>query len=445
MVPEKYGYSEEFQLSIASFLLRDPSFFKDYGDVIDPTYFDNPTLTSVIRIARDSFNKSGSVPSKPLLLEEIKDFCVKYKISRTVVEDILSKISVLYEINLSDSSSIREKIIRFGKRQALKQGVLKIADLVESDEEFDKSLGIIEGALSVGQNINNLGFNFFKKIEDIPEIIKMGGEGVPRKIRTGLPMFDNKMGGGYGRKEIWVVMGLSGQGKSQFLVSIGVAAILQKIPVIHVTIGDLDEEDVSVRYAARLCRCTQSEVIEGSDKFKERSRLFTNKADNYLRIKYYDPGVATISNIKSYISRIATVDEITPGLIILDYLDEAKKPDVGSDYEAMGELYSQTKAMIRPYNAACWTASQINRWAPKFEGDVITFYNIADSGKKVHKADGIVSINQSWEESVSGRARLWVDKVRRGEKYFLVPLDVDFSSSFIAESDSFKGVKHCND
>jgi len=430
---ETYGYSEEFQVSIAALLLREPTFIRDYGDVVDPTYFDHPSLTSLVRIGKDCFDKHGEVPSKSLLVEEVRDFCTSYRVPKDDIEDILSKVDKVYKQKLLDTNAVRERVVRFGQRQAMRQGLVQIAELVETDSGFDRAVDIIEGALRVGYNANELGLSFIESITEIPKLARREDRGFVHKIPTGLKKFDDQTNGGIGRGEIWTVLGQSGQGKSQYLVNMGAAAVEHGIPTVHITVGDLDEEDVGIRYAANLTKCSAFDVIKEDPIFLRRAAKIKEAAESYLRIKYYDPGFVTVAHIKAYLSKIYSVEGIRPGLLILDYPDEFKKPKSNSDYEAMGEIYSQIKALINQYNCACWTASQVHRWFPRHKNDVLTRNNIADSAKKVHKADGLVSINQTWDEANAGKARLWCDKNRRGSQFFLVPLDVDWGSSMIKE------------
>jgi replicative DNA helicase len=428
-----YGYSDDFQNSVAAFLLRDPTFIRDYSDVVDPTYFDHPALTSVVRIGKDLYERNGEIPSKALLLEELKDYCESYHIPHQELDDIFERAERVYTDKLLDVTSIRERVVKFGQRQAVKQGLVQIADLVESDDGYERAVDILETAMRVGFNANELGLNFFDKLLDLPKMARREDRGFVHKIKTGLPIFDQYTLGGTGRGEIWVILGLSGQGKSQFLVNMGVQALQQGFSVVHITVGDLDEEDVGIRYAARICGCSQLDVVKEEQSFLRKATMLKKMKSAYLRIKYYDPGVVTVSHIKAYLSKLWTVDEIKPGLLILDYPDEFKKPKAESDYQAMGEIYGQIKTLIRQYNCGCWAASQVHRWFPRHRHDVLTRNNIADSAKKVHKADGIASINQTWDEADAGKARLWVDKVRRGKQFFLVPLDVDYAAANIKQ------------
>jgi len=430
---ETYGYAEDFQVAVASLLLRDPTFLRDFTEVVDPTYFDHPSITSLVRVGKQLWEKNGEIPTKSLLLEEIKDYCTTFRIPPEDVQDLYSKVDRIYDEKLLDVASVREKIVKFAQRQAMKQGLVQIAELVESDDGYDRAVEIVEGAMRVGMNANEIGLNFFDRVLELPRLARREERGYVHKIRTGLPIFDQYTLGGVGRGEIWVIMGLSGQGKSQFLVNMGVVAIKQGIPVVHITVGDLDEEDVGIRYAARFTRCSQLEVVKEDPTFVQRATELTKYQDAYLRIKYYDPGAVTVAHIKAYLTKLHTVDGVKPGLLILDYPDEFKKSKSVSDYEAMGEIYNQIKTLIRQYNCGCWVASQVHRWLPRHKNDVLAINNIADSAKKVHKCDGLVSINQTWEEADKKKARLWVDKVRRGKNFFLVPLNVNYASCMIEQ------------
>jgi len=430
---ETYGYSEQFQTAVASFTLRDPIFLRDYGDVVDPTYFDYETLTSIVRIGRDLFERNNDIPSKPLIQEEIKLYCKSFHLPADDVSDIVAKLDEIYSTNLTDANAIKERMTKFGRRQAVRSSLIQIADLVDSDDDFDKGIELLEAALRVGTNANELGISLFKQLKDLPRMARREERGYVHKIRTGFPIFDQKTLGGVGRGEHWVILGLTGAGKSQFLVNIGVAALEQKMPTIHITVGDLDEEDVAIRYLARLTRCKQLEVVKEEANYLRRLDKLCVDPGAYLRIKYFDPGTTTVAHVKNYMSRVHSVEGIKPAMLILDYPDEFKKSKTLNDYENMGEIYNQIKVVLRQYNCAGWSASQVHRWTPRHKSDVLSRNNIADSAKKTFKCDGLCSINQTWEESEQGHARLWVDKVRRGQQFFLVPLDVDYSSSLVKQ------------
>jgi len=433
MVTEKYGYAADFQLRIAALILRDPAFIKEYDDVVNPSYFDVEELTSLVRVCKNFYDKHKELPSKSSLVQEIKEFCSSYRIPESDSEAIYSSVDRIYNLDLIDPGSVKERVVRFGRRQAMKIAVKELAELTEQDSGYDKAVSLVENALRVGYNTKSLGLNLFPNLLKLPKMATRADRGIVHKIPTLIPTFDRKIIGGPGRGEIWTVLGLSGIGKTQLLVNMGASAVQQDFPVVHITVGDLDEEDVAVRYAGCLTSTDYRDIINESPSYMRKASKMSSYTGKYLRVKYYDPGTVTVAHIKAYISRLVAVDGIKPGMIIFDYPDEFKMDDDSNTYMAMGRVYNELKSLCKQYNCVGWAASQVNRWIPKKKFDVITRMNIADSSKKVHKADGIVSLNQTFEEHKAGKARLWVDKVRRGECYFLVPLDVDYSKSQIRE------------
>jgi KaiC/GvpD/RAD55 family RecA-like ATPase len=433
---ETYSYDEKFQVQIAALVLRDPSFLRDHEEVVDPDYFDHPNLATIVRIGRNCFDRFGELPSQGSLVEEIREFSTAYRIPSADIEPMLKKVDQIYRLELTDPLSIRDRVIRFGRRQAMKYGVIEIGKLLESDAGLDQATEIIERASRVGMNANSLGLNLFRELPNLPAIIRKNRPGFVHRVRTGFPLLDEYTFGGCGRGDVWTVLGLSGHGKSQLLVNLGAHAIKQEVNVVYITIGDLDEEDVGLRFAARFCMIPMHEITDENSDFLRISRVFQKQYENFLRIKYYDPGTITVAHIRSYLSRLYATENFSPGLLVVDYPDELKL-DSDNTYQAMGTIYSQLKTLAKQLKCVVWAASQVNRWTPRHKNDVLTRGNIADSAKKIHKADGIVSINQTHEEYEVGKARLWLDKARRGKSFRLIPLEVDYSCALIRQGESF--------
>lgn len=430
---ETYKYNLDFQVRVAAMVMRDPAFLSHYEDVINPDYFDYSYLSHIVRLAKKHKEKTGDLPSKTVFVQEVDDFCKSFRIAESDHRHIMGAIERIYRLDLIDSNAIKDAVVKFGQRQAMKGAVMQLADMLETDADYDKSVDLIENALRVGYDVNNLGTELFSNLTRLPELVRRDGLGFAHKVKTMFPIFDQKTMGGPGRGELWTVLGMSGGGKSQYLVNMGAAAIQQNVHVVHITVGDLDEEDVLLRYGSRLTLVTQEEILSEDPEYMKRAERLAENKDQYLRVKYYDPGTVTVGHIKAYISKLITVERVNPGLLILDYPDEFKMPFPNDTYQSMGVIYSEIKAILKQFNMVGWAGSQIHRWAPKTNNDVIQINNIADSAKKIFKADGVVSVNQTYEESEYGKARLWVDKVRRGKCYFLVPLDVDYSRSLMQQ------------
>lgn len=438
-----YSYAEGFQQRIAALCLQDPLFVQDYEDVVNPRFFDYDYLSSIIRVAKHHVTKHREIPSKATLIESMRDFCTTYKIDPQDAQDIFDKIDQLYAIDLIDPLSVKERIIRFGQRQALKAALIESADIIDNDANHEKCLELVQSALQVGQSTQDLGINAFGHFHELPGLMAQSGVyDRAKKIPTLIPSLDKAIYGGPGRKEVWMLMGLPGIGKSQWLLNMGAAALNQGFNVVHITVGDLDELDVWARYSARLTHLPIDDVIKNSEEYQRRAKKIDSFIEKYLRIKYYSAGTVTVGMIRSYLSRLITIDGIRPDLVIIDYPDKFKRLH-DSDYTNMGMIYTDICGMAGDYNCLVWVASQVQRWSPKGDEEYITQDNVADSWRKAQDVDGVVSFNQTVEEYQRGRARGWVDKVRRGRKQFLIQLICDFAMSYIREmtAEEFKREK----
>jgi replicative DNA helicase len=428
-----YEYAEAFQQRIVALCLKDPVFLRDYEDVINPKYFDYDYLSSMIRVALEHVTKHNEVPSKATLTESLREFCQLYKISPEDTQDTLDKVHKIYSIDLLDPESVKERVLRFGRRQALKSAVMQTIDIIDSDTEYDRVNSLIQGALNVGQNTHDLGIQAYGSFLDLPSQIAISGShDKARKIPSLFSTLDRAIFGGPGRKEVWVVMGLPGVGKSQWLTNIGAAAVNQGYHVVHITVGDLDEIDVFGRYAARLTHMPIREVIENSEVYRRRAAKMDQYLERYLRIKYYPSGSVTCSMIRAYLARLIALDGIKPDVLIIDYPDKFKRSH-DNDYTNMGHIYSDLGGIAGEFDCLVWVASQVQRWSPKGDEEVITQDNVADSWRKAQDADGIVTLNQTVAEYKRKRARGWIDKVRRGEKHILIQLVCDFTMSYMRE------------
>jgi hypothetical protein len=431
-----YQFGESFQYRVAALILRDPTFLRDYQDVINPKYFEYPSITSIIRLGVDSYNKHNQVPTKDTLLKKLEDFCISFKINDTERSTYVEAIDRVYSIDLSDSEIVRDDVIRFGKDQALKSGILEAVELIGKPDKYDKIRDIFNKALTVGTNTNDLGINFFQNLNNIASIIKKTNS-PENKIKTLIPLFDVMTQGGPSRKEIWAVMGLPAVGKTQFLVNLGAAAITQGFTVVHITIGDMTEEDIFVRYASRFTFISTDEVLRLSEGFLRRIDKFKQYTDRYLKIKYYPSATVTPETIRSYLSKLQTVDGVQLALVIVDYPDEFK-PYCDDTYQNGGKQYSELSKITSDFNVLMWVASQVGRSNLKNPDDIVRMTNIADSWKKAMKVDGLCSLNQTIDEYKANLVRLWLDKVRRGSRFALIDLEVDYSMSTLVQYDKKK-------
>lgn len=428
--PVRYTYDAAFQERILALLLREPAFLFDYGDVIEPSYFDREALTILARLTLKFFEGSGEVPNRDTMVEALKEYVTSYHVSDRIRGELEATLDRVYKLELSNAASVKERVIRFGQRQALKAATYEIADLLKKDDDYDRARSLIDSALHVGCGARELGFHLGDDLLKLPEMARQSSYAVDQKIATFWPTLDRYTHGGLARKEIWIIAAMSGIGKSTCLVQLGVSGLFAGAGVVHYTIGDLTDIDVGLRYASRLTGCTIPEIIHNDARFQERAAMRAKYQAN-LWIKHYSSGQATMGHVRSHLSRLVHVKGLVPGMIILDYPDELR---IGDDlYRGVGDIYAEFQALCHEYNCLGLAASQVMKFSPGGEDEVLRMEDLDHSKLKFTKADGICTLNQTFAERKAGRARFWVDKTRRWGSSYLIEMEVDYTTSTLRE------------
>lgn len=210
-----YRFTPTIQLKILSLLWLDTTTYSMYQDVIRPKYFTNPVHVDVCRILFDYYDKYKAAPTLEVLVEEVADLCHKSKRKTQLLQEYIDCIEKMATIRLDDAEYIKDKILSFGKRQALVDAVCESADILEREPEtqYGKIEQIVKTALLVGESANDLGINIFDNIEE--RFLSYANEDdVIERISTGIEKLDMVLGGGLGRTEMGVVVAAPGKGKA---------------------------------------------------------------------------------------------------------------------------------------------------------------------------------------------------------------------------------------
>ena len=210
-----YTFTPTIQRKILALLWLDSGLSNFYQDIIQPKYFSNPVFVDLCRIIFDYQSLYKESPTIDVLTQEIEDLCSKSK--QKVKEDYLECIDFMSQQiwDLEEYEYLKDKILSFGKRQALVEAIMKSANILEKEPEtkYVEIEKLIKSALLVGENSENLGINFFENMEERFFSYSMQ-EDVIERIPTGIEKLDGVLGGGLGRTELGVVVAAPGRGKA---------------------------------------------------------------------------------------------------------------------------------------------------------------------------------------------------------------------------------------
>src|SRR5690606_11609401 len=154
-------FSESFQEKILALSWREPSFYVIYKDCIKPQYFESDIHIDISRILVNYYEKYNSSPTLEVMSEEVRQLTESSKIKKELSEDYAKCINRLVNLDLSDASYVKDKVIAFGRKQALTEAILKSVDDLKSSTDFSVVEQRIKEANQVGQDIGDLGTFYF--------------------------------------------------------------------------------------------------------------------------------------------------------------------------------------------------------------------------------------------------------------------------------------------
>lgn len=429
-----YEFTETFQEKILAMLWRDSTFFTLYQEVVKPKYFEKDIHIDLARIIFDFYKKYETTPSLEAMLEEVRELCSSSKVKKEKIKDYVATVDRLVDMNLDDLVYVRDKVVAFGQKQALTEAILTSVEDINKGNNFSKVRERIEEATQVGMDIGDFGTDYFETIDERMEAYTKRDI---EKIKTGVDLLDKLMAGGLGRGELGIVIAPPGTGKTLSLVNFGHAGVMDGKNVAHFSF-EMSEERVSQRYDMRFTEKTFEYIKQNRSKVADALKRLSKAKRGKLKIKAWPTRTATISMIKSYLTKLRIAEGFIPDLIILDYPD-IMRPErtYGEKRHELELLYEDCRALGQEFNCAVWGASQTNRGA--LAKKVVTIADLAESFGKSAVADFMIAISQTKEEKRNGEVRYYVAKHRNGQSDETIHCDINYATMKIqsnAERDS---------
>jgi len=268
----------------------------------------------------------------------------------------------------------------------------------------------------------------FNSHEDIENIYNDFEKTVVNTISSGFPNFDSMLNEqkGWMRKGLYSIMGLSGFGKSIFLINFARGSFQQNQKVLYIS-TEMTEPEINERFFKSLTnKTTFQEACLQIKKYK----LKYDGSFQVIKINPYDMTVADCQNI---ISKL----DYKPDIIYIDYADELLSDmKVNSEYDAQGNIYSRLKKLANDLDVPIVTATQTNRTAEGENGGTKTYIGfgaIADSSKKIRLVDGLFSIIQQTGDKAENKIYLQVVKNRKAKSGEMLEFSINYSTMRINE------------
>lgn len=405
-----YEFTESIQEKILALLWRDVDSYKLYNECIKPKYFQSAVHIDLARVIFDYWGEYEMPPTLEVLEEEVANL-TKSKLKKGQRKEYMDTIDKMSEMSLSDSMYLKDKILEFGKRQAMTEAIIESADLIEKDTDSYKRVEeLVKDALMVGTGADDLGLFLLDNLEERIEGYNSEEDVIPR-IPSANEKFNQLLKGGIGKGEMGVVIASPGVGKTTFLIENAGAAIRNGYNVVHYTLEN-DERQIMRNYDLRLLERNLEYIKTNPMPSIAAMRNVVKVAKGNLVVKRYPTKQASVDTIRAHLYKLKNIKGFVPDMIVVDYgsLLRPSKSNFNDVRHAISEVYEEIRGLCAEFNVAVWTAVQANRGS--LAKKVITIADIAEAFAVANTADIMMALCQTNKEKQKGEMRFFVAKNR---------------------------------
>lgn len=448
MNEEDLTFNDNFNIAVQKKFLSLLIFEKQWAilngfDIIKPEYFENVGLQNICKWIHQHYKKFKSLPTKLILKEYVQNFINS---SNANPNDYYTYERTLDEIfNLDDSENLdyyKDEVVKFARQISWKRALSKgskilgsSANISEAIEEFKKvlTLGLED---DTGLDIQDLSSEHF--LELLADSYDPAG-----MIKTGIKSWDEALGGGFVKKNVHIIGGAPGFGKSRIMAFLTRQALQDNKKVIFITL-ELSEVETVANIYTSVSGLSLHEMLrkERFLEFDKKTNDFKNAYRPNLVTKFFKPASINCDILNNFIAKTMQRKkeelgiEWKPDVIFLDYMDKLLPTQKvrGNSYEDMGGVATDCKNLAITFDCPVITGSQLGKYTWNLTGnEVISMNSIAESAQKVHICHSMTTINCNKAEKELGKARLYIAKSRSGTPGREVYVDNDLGHCALYE------------
>lgn len=412
-----------YETVIAYNCLIDSVYLASIIDFLDPKYFKNKDIRSIVTIIIQFFKERGTVPTHTELKAYLVDDDLKSSF-KTLVSSFTDIDKRFDRAELADNTEL------FLKEKAVYNTLLDAAEKLDSKNLNTADL-LVKIEKAVGINLTqNLGLELFSEID---LFIKDLHSEEPH-IKTGWKWLDNKLGGGLleNGRSLYVFAGETNVGKSIFLGNVASNIALQGKVVLLISL-EMSEMMYARRLSSSITSVPLSHLKEESETVRQLIKQFAEGKKSKIIIKEFPPSTLTAHQLKAYVKKLIQKG-IKPDLIVLDYLNLLHSPVGNNSYERVLYSAQQVRALSYDLNCPIVSATQLNRSGYNIDNPGLE--TISESIGLATTADAIISIWQKEEDKELGIINIGMTKNRFGPNFGSMALKIDYHTLQITEDDT---------
>jgi replicative DNA helicase len=412
----------------------DREFHFAVDDLMTEEFFDHPLYRQVFSVAREFYQSYGDVPSQ----EAFNAFVVQ-KYPQTTVQEL----ELFWRSHRRESSPATKRFyldhLQELRRIRIAQEVIRKGIEQVSQGKVDDFVHEVVSSLSFQEK--DIRTVFFRR--DLERMIQSLSNVEEERTLTLFPTLDSYLGGGFARRELIIILGGTGVGKTAFLVNLAWSAILQEKKVFYYTF-EVSAERIVMRLLSLILSQNYQEILIDPQKAIQKldEHVMSALFNNFIVVEAPTFSMTT-AQLDSNIEKLVMQGQI-PDIVFVDYADiMLSQRSYRERWLELETSYMELRSIAMKRNLVMVTASQITREGA--DAKQIRLEHVKGSYGKTHNADVVLSLNRTPEDKYKdNQIRLYINKNRNNIADQDVILKVDYETMTFMEAGSKGNVSSSN-
>ncbi len=360
---------------LLSLWLSDDKLFTKTVGILKPEYF-APEWRKAVTFIRQYYNDYNGIPTRDVISSSTD---VDIKNAPTLTND--------------QRRYTEDQIETFCKQSALKRIIIENSPELIQTENYGKLEALIREAITIKVD-SNIGIKFFEGLA----MRQSQPESQTIRYSLGYPDIDREMDGGIARKEMLLVLAISGGGKSVSILNYAINLMRERDPrtqrflnTLYISL-ELPETMIDKRSQMIVAAKNSLEVGKYQDEVREIVDA-ASKSSGEMIIKKLRLG-STANDLRALIKEVEIQTGWLPDVIVLDYLDKMY-PNANVSTENIGMrdkfITEEFYDVLDEFDAIGLTASQLVKGAADVE--VYNQSHQAGGAEKTRSSDWVQAIH----------------------------------------------------
>jgi replicative DNA helicase len=385
--------TEHLEKLIIKTLLLDKSYLVAVSSTFLPEYFEDQNISNIFGFIKSYHTEYGSLPDQHVIINSLKN-----------QEEVVTVLNEINSIDLNIAASyeyIFNETNKYLKRAALKEAIIRSAEIVNKNGNFDNIEELIKSAIIKDLKID-IGVDYFKSLKERLHRMISSSE---HRIPTYYPTLDEILCGGFPAYTLNVIVAQVHGWKSATGSNISTRQVLHGHEIAVAT-AEMAEDAYCQRYDSTFTGLDINRIyiFEETKKklINKLGEIYKDKNRGNLYIKQFPTGETSRNDIRRWLKELE-LRGIKLDKIYIDYLNLMKSASLSADaglYGNVKRISEELRSLSFEFNAPVLTMSQLNRPGQMISFSEVDFTHISESMGVPATADFMMIFGRNYEDMI---------------------------------------------